>query len=154
MARGENRNKKCILLDEIVKKFLGSLRDLRKSFGMSCNELAEKLNISSFCVYDWEEGKCYPTLEKLIRLAEVFDYDISESLNYKYFYKINSSGIYTSMKRYGLNYRELERITGFKRHRVRGSILMNGRGTVSCLAAVLAVIDDERKRAKFRRSLA
>lgn len=154
MARGLSLERKNILLDGITRKFLDSLRTLRKSFGMSCNELAEKLNVGAYLVYDWEEGRCYPQLKKLIMLAEIFDYDISESLNYKYFHKIGYVKIYSAMKRYGLNYHELERMTGFKRHRVRGSILMNGRGTVSCLAAVLDVINDEKKRAEVRRTLA
>ena len=146
-----NRDNKEIFLDEPVKKFLALLKSLRIKTGKNRHEIADMLNIKYSTIWDWETGRRYPHLESLIRLAEIFNYDISESLNYKYFYKtINSQVIRDAMKRYGLNYLELEQITGFKRGRVRASILLRDDGTISCLAAVLAVIEQERKFSQFR----
>lgn len=154
MRRGLNRNQKEIFLDEPTKKFLSLLRTLRKSAGKSLRELAEQIDSTFSSIHDWEAGRCYPHLERLIRLAEIFNYDISESLNYKYFYRtINSQVIRQSMKRYGLNYLELEQITGFKRNRVRASILLRDDGTIQCLASVLAVIEQERRLGEFRKEI-
>ena len=154
MRRGLNRNQKEILLDEPTKKFLSSLRFLRKRAGKSLKDIAEQIDSTLHSVHDWEVGRCYPQLEKLIRLAEIFNYDISESLNYKYFSRtINPQVIKQSMKRYGLDYLELEHITGFKRNRVRASVLLRDDGTISCLAAVLAVIEQERKFSEFRKEI-
>ena len=152
MRRGLNRDSKEIFLDEPVKKFLASLKSLRIKAGKSRYEIADILNTTYHVIWDWEFGRCYPHLKSLIRLAEIFNYDISESLNYKYFYKtISSQVIKDSMRRYGLNYLELEQITGFNHNRVRASILLRNDGTISCLAAVLAVIEQERKFSQFRR---
>ena len=154
MRRGLNRDKKIILLDEPTKKFLSSLKSLRKATGKSQKEIAKQINTTLSSISDWEIGKCYPYLESLIKLAEILNYDISESLNYKYFYKtINPQVIKQSMKRYGLDYMELEQITGFNRTRVRASVLLRDDGTISCLAAVLAVIEQERKFSEFRKEI-
>lgn len=154
MRRGLNRNQKEIFLDEPTKKFLSLLRPLRKSADKSLQNIAEQVDSTLYSIHDWEVGKCYPHLERLIRLAEIFNYDISESLNYKYFYRtINSQVIKQSMKRYGLNYFELEQITGFKRNRVRASVLLRDDGTIQCLASVLAVIEQERRLSEFRKEI-
>ena len=151
MRRGLNRNQKIILLDEPTKKFLSSLKSLRSAAGKSQKEIAEQIDTTFYSISDWENGKCYPYLEKLIKLAEIFNYDISESLNYKYFYKkLNPQVIKDAMKRYGLDYLELEHITGFNRTRVRASILLRDDGAVQILADVLAVIEQERKFSQFR----
>lgn len=149
-----NRNNKEIVLDEPVKIFLTSLKSLRETAGKSRREVANILNTNYSTIWDWEAGRCYPHLERLIRLAEIFNYDISESLNYKYFYRtINPQVVRQSMKRYGLNYFELEQITGFKRNRVRASVLLRDDGTIQCLASVLAVIEQERKLSEFRKEI-
>ena len=154
MRRGLNRNQKEILLDEPTKKFLSSLRFLRKRAGKSLKDIAKQIDSTLHSVHDWEVGRCYPYLESLIKLAEILNYDISESLNYKYFYKkINPQVIKQSMKRYGLDYMELEQITGFHRTRVRASVLLRDDGIISCLAAVLAVIEQERKFSEFRKEI-
>ncbi|NQY65054.1 MAG: helix-turn-helix transcriptional regulator [Alteromonadaceae bacterium] len=54
-----------ILADKIVK--------LRKQFGWSQEELAEKMNISRQSVSKWESTNSIPDLNRIIMLAEIFD---------------------------------------------------------------------------------
>ena len=154
MQCGLNRNNKEIFLDEPAKKFLASLKSLRKSAGKTRYEIANNIGATYRSIWDWETGRIYPRLEKLIRLAEFFNYDISNSINYKYFYKtLRPDVIQLSMRRYGLTCKELEELTGFKRNRVRASIMLRDDGTIACLAAVLAIIEQERKFYNFRRRI-
>lgn len=54
-----------ILADKIVK--------LRKQLGWSQEELAEKMNVSRQSVSKWESTSSIPDLNKIIKLAEIFD---------------------------------------------------------------------------------
>lgn len=54
-----------ILADKIIK--------LRKQFGWSQEELAEKMNVSRQSVSKWESTNSIPDLNKIIMLAEIFD---------------------------------------------------------------------------------
>jgi len=46
---------------------------LRKSKGMSQDELGEKLNVSRQSVSKWESGQVTPELDKIIKIANIFD---------------------------------------------------------------------------------
>lgn len=54
-----------ILADKIIK--------LRKQLGWSQEELAEKMNVSRQSVSKWESTNSIPDLNKVIKLAEIFD---------------------------------------------------------------------------------
>jgi len=49
------------------------IKELRNEFGLSQNELAEKLNISQKCISNWENGVNEPDFETLIKLSRLFD---------------------------------------------------------------------------------
>lgn len=49
------------------------IMNLRKKNGWSQEELAERLDISRQSVSKWESGESVPTLEKLIRISEIFE---------------------------------------------------------------------------------
>ena len=44
-------------------------------------ELADKLNVTDKAVSIWETGKCYPDIEIIEKLSEIFDVTINELLN-------------------------------------------------------------------------
>lgn len=48
------------------------IHELRLSFGWSQVELANKLNISKQTVSNWENDNIQPSIEMLLRLADVF----------------------------------------------------------------------------------
>jgi len=49
------------------------IMNLRKKNGWSQEELAERLDISRQSVSKWESGESIPTLEKIIKISEIFD---------------------------------------------------------------------------------
>lgn len=53
---------------------------LRKEKGMTQEQLAEKLDISSKAVSKWETGKCFPETTQLIKMSKIFDVTIDEIL--------------------------------------------------------------------------
>ena len=53
-----------ILADKIIK--------LRKKYGMSQEELAEKVNVSRQSVSKWEGAQSIPDLDKIIQLSQIF----------------------------------------------------------------------------------
>jgi transcriptional regulator with XRE-family HTH domain len=42
----------------------------RKTKGLSQKQLATLLNVSRVAVYNWEEGKCNPTVANLVKIAK------------------------------------------------------------------------------------
>ncbi|MBO5356600.1 MAG: leucine-rich repeat protein [Clostridia bacterium] len=51
---------------------------LRKKKGIQQNQLAKELNVSRQSIYKWESGACMPELDKIKKMAEIFEvsYDI------------------------------------------------------------------------------
>ncbi len=54
---------------------------LRKKHSMSQEQLADKLDISRQAIYKWEAGMSIPELEKIKRLAEIFEVSFDDLLN-------------------------------------------------------------------------
>lgn len=60
-------------------EILGSkLQDLRKSAGMSQEDLAERLGISRQAVSRWERGDALPDTDNLIRLSKLYSVSLDE----------------------------------------------------------------------------
>ena len=64
-------------------KFADKLQDLRKSKGLSQEDLAEKCNVSRQSVSKWETGQGYPETEKLLTLCELLGVDLDYLLRNK-----------------------------------------------------------------------
>lgn len=62
-------------------KFSEKLMNLRKSKGMSQENLAEKLNVTRQTVSKWELDQTTPDLNKLIELSKLFEISIDELTN-------------------------------------------------------------------------
>lgn len=54
---------------------------LRKKNGISQEDLANKLEISRQSVYKWEQGVSYPEIDKLKKLAQIFNVTFDDLLN-------------------------------------------------------------------------
>lgn len=67
----------------------------RKKNGWSQEELAERLDISRQSVSKWESGESIPTIEKLIKISEIFevstDYLLKDDFKEEKFYRSESS---------------------------------------------------------------
>ncbi len=59
------------------------IRELREENGLKQKDLAEKIGVVAHNVGDWERGKCEPSIEILVKLANFFgvsvDYIIGNS---------------------------------------------------------------------------
>ncbi len=61
-------------------KFEDNLRELRKQFGFSQEELAQRLSVTRQSVSKWENGSASPELDKLMQLCELFHCTLDELL--------------------------------------------------------------------------
>ncbi|MBO1299657.1 MULTISPECIES: helix-turn-helix domain-containing protein [unclassified Enterococcus] len=57
------------------------LKEKRKEFGLTQEELAEKLQVSRSAISNWEIGRNYPDIQTLISLAKTFDVSLDYLLN-------------------------------------------------------------------------
>ena len=53
-------------------KFKDILKQLRTDNGFSAKQLATELKFSISIIYEWEHGRCEPSLDALIKLSAVF----------------------------------------------------------------------------------
>lgn len=58
--------------------FADNLQRLRKNAGLTQEDLAEQLEVSRQAVSKWESGQSLPEMDKLIRMAEMFDCTLDE----------------------------------------------------------------------------
>ena len=73
-----------------VKLLLGKkIRQLRKEHNWTQDFLSEKLGINSQSLLRIENGKTFPTVQNLEKIAEVFEIEISDLFNNKSFADIN-----------------------------------------------------------------
>ena len=52
---------------------MNHIKILRKSAGLSQEELAAKLNITQTAISQWETGKTYPDMQQAIAMSNLFD---------------------------------------------------------------------------------
>lgn len=53
---------------------------LREKLNLSQEEFAALLGVSQSCVAKWETGKCKPTADKLVKVADVLGCTVDELL--------------------------------------------------------------------------
>ena len=142
-----------IVLDAPTLEFLSGLRELREKAGLSQRELCKALNISRGTFHMYELGLNLPSLGILMRLAEVFGYDLSASVNYKVYHgEMKPQGIKRVIRRYGLSYGELSELTGYATANIYASVNQKSYGSIACLFAVLKVLRRERELEELRKS--
>ena len=56
--------------------FGNTLLALRKDNFLTAKELSKKLNVSINLIYEWEKGRCEPSFDCLIKLADFFDVSV------------------------------------------------------------------------------
>ena len=145
---------KCIVLDGVTQEFLSRLRELRQSLGLTQNEAASALGIHKDLLRLYEYGRKIPYLERLIMLADFYCYDISGSINYKFYHgEIKLWNIKAQLKIYGLRSCELSEHTRYSTGRINQVIRSKKLSSILCLASILEVINHERESWNFRKKL-
>lgn len=142
-----------IVLDEPTRKFLGTLGNVRRKAGMTLRELASAIGAPLGTVKMYEQGLNLPSLGILMRLAEYFGYDLSDSVNYKVYHEeVKPPSIKRVIRRYGLSYGELSELTGYATANIYASVNQKSYGSIACLFAVLKVLRRERELEELRKS--
>lgn len=59
-----------------MSEFAKKLKELRKKNKITQKELANTLNVTQNAVFNWENEKCEPNMDTLIKLANFFDVSI------------------------------------------------------------------------------
>jgi transcriptional regulator with XRE-family HTH domain len=63
-------------MDTIKLPIFKRIKELRKNKGFTQGELAEKMNFDSKMISYYENGKSIPSVDALIKLAEIFDVSV------------------------------------------------------------------------------
>lgn len=63
--------------------FCENLKSIRKSSGLTQDELALRLNVVLQTISKWEKGLSVPDADILIRISEIFEVSVSELLGAK-----------------------------------------------------------------------
>ena len=63
--------------------FNNKLYRLRKSSGLTQEEMADKLQVSRQTISNWETGSASPSLEKALELADLFSVSLDELVGRK-----------------------------------------------------------------------
>lgn len=136
-----------IVLDDPTKEFLSSLRSLRLKSGKTLKEVGKAIKISGTAVGSYEKGTAIPLLRNLLSLAEYFGYDLSASVNYKYYHgQLTSASIRERMSKLGLTYSDLSGLTKYDEQSVYHSVHQTSKGTLLCLNAVLEAMSGLERR--------
>lgn len=139
--------RKKIVLDAPTREFLSLLKSLRQEHDYSCKELVRRLgmgSISSLSYY--ERGLRLPSLGCLIKMAETLKYDLSDSVNYKFFYgEIDLVHLRAEIEGYGLTLRELSRRINFEYRQPGDTLRGTHYASVSCLWEILSYLNANRK---------
>ena len=61
---------------------MSKIRTLREQFGLTQNELAEKLNVKRSTLSMWELEKSTPSVKTLFKIAKVFGCTINDLVDY------------------------------------------------------------------------
>jgi len=70
-------------MDSIKKKIGLNIRKYRLSRGLKQSELAERVGVEDKTISRIEVGGNYPSMDLLVRISNVLEYDLCEFLNFK-----------------------------------------------------------------------
>lgn len=68
-------------MEEKFEFYNEKMFEIRKSKGLSQEELGEKIGVSRQSIYAWESGKSVPDIENLYKICQIFDIKTNELTN-------------------------------------------------------------------------
>ncbi len=136
------KNKTTIVaLDPPTVTLLSSLKSMRKRAGLTQEALANHLSVAKGSITAYEKRRVAPKLSVLMRLANFFNYDLSESVNYKYYHRlIDPPTLKDRIKHLGLRYWDIGELTGYSERMIIGSINLN-LASLPCLYAIFRALE-------------
>lgn len=136
-----------VALDPPTVTLLTSLKPLRVSANLTQEALANHLSTTKESIFAYEKRKVAPKLEALMSLANFFNYDLSESVNYKYYHRlIDPPTLKDRIKRLGLRYLDIGELTGYSERMIIGSINLNP-ASLPCLYAIFKALEQAEREA-------
>lgn len=140
--------------DNVSMRLINSIKEERIKSGLTQRQAAEILEINTRTMKKYELGRKLPHLVMLLKIANLFNYDITESINFKIYHsKFCMYKIKTELRMYGLSHKELSELTGYSVSQVRNTLYMNHCGSLCCLGAICEVLSREKGAYKYRKKL-
>ena len=153
----EKLRRKQIFPDDETLKNLRNIKSARKSLGLTLKALSGRTGINLYLLSDYENQRCRPTLGKYIKLADFFGWDISKSINYRFWHQFLSLHHERELKkkklRFNLSNNEIANLLGVKCDMVRNTLNRGYKGSANIFAGILAIYDDEQRREFLIREL-
>lgn len=140
-------------MDEQAVSNLKGMKAARKRLGLTRKKLSELTGINYSSIADYEMGRYAPYLSRYLKLAEILGWDIQDSVNYKFAMTAEKHKLKKRKKCYGLNTREISRLSNFSESSIENALYMHSRSTINSFAAVLEVLDEEERRSRLIQEL-
>ena len=151
----ENNQNKKAYKDKISVEFVRSIKARREAMGLTQDRLEKTAGLAHGSIWKYEKNLQFPNLRNLIKLAEFFKADISESINWKCWHgEIDLDCIRKDLVKYGVSYREADNIDDICNN-VTLYYVVHGKpkGSVRGLAGVIEFIEKEKQREQMREEM-
>ena len=66
-----------------MKNLSSNIKKLRTRDGKSQAELAQEIGCTTKLISDWEQGRRQPSLEKLLKLVDIFDVTLDQLVKHR-----------------------------------------------------------------------
>ena len=150
----EEKSRMLIYPDKITLEFLSKLKELRKMLNLTLRECLEKTGIRESNLNDYERGNTYPCLKNLIKLANFYNYDISDSINWKFYPgKIRLWDIAQKKEQYALSYGDISEKLGSNKTLLCFTLSGNKIGSLRSLGRIVECLEREKELEKFRNKM-
>ncbi len=135
------RNSKLIL-DEDTMKFFSELKTLREKAGLTREETAQIIGVTTDTIAHYEAGSRPPSAKVFVQLATLFKYDISKNLNYLFYSgKVDYSKIKAQMRKLNLTRSSLAELTKYSVQSIYVALNRHMDSSPACLKAVMNALE-------------
>ena len=145
----------CSALDDVTREFLQMLPYLVKVEGYSWREFAEACGYKKYAISNVISNAQMPSVEFLLAMAETLDYDLSESINYRYHHGLcTKQTLRERIAKLNITLDDLAQKTGYVSTYLRNRIMYNHEAhplnpqLAHAIETALARLEQERKESK------
>ena len=151
----EEKSRVYVYKDKITMDFLRSLKKRREALGYTRRELGQMVGIPYASISCYEILSKLPSLKRLIALADFFDVDISESINWKIINAPENLLRNTKdlVKRYAFSQKELANEINKYPSNISYASQGSRSGSLLILGSIVEVLEREKQSEKFRNEL-
>lgn len=104
--------RKYLYVDNDTLKLLQTLKSERKKRKLNQRQLAHIIGVNQTLISRYESGQNFPKLDTFLKLAEFFNWDISNNVNFLFLkYKKNLKTLRNFKRSHGFSLKELQELT-------------------------------------------